>query len=555
MRIDSSLLGQTINISNIPDILSKLNIGDVVRAQILDITANELLLQLFDGSKINASSLTSVQAKTGDFVNFVLKDKNNGQIFLETVKGDEVKKKDDTTDILKQLASQNIKPDDKNIEIVKELKSNNIPFSKDIIMKAVNLISNVKDLTPEKAVFIASNSLIPEEKNITALKQLTDEKQKVGSEIDQIYKLLNNSEDKASIKVIESKLASISKLIVENNEVLPEITTAVDVKSNNSNQSNTQNIINEGLINIKNSAFKNILNNSAFQSKIEDFVTTNYQLLTKDNTDNLYQKAISFLNSELKNFGNLSSEDQKFINDIFTDIINKLVKSIGTNEGKQSANPQIENANTDSKQKTVLQKFFNDFFVKVDSDNLKNDLNVKNIYKDLQLKMDILKEAVSQSNIPSKDEVLSKVNSLDNSVRFINEINNHNNYYQIPINMGEKNTTGELYILKRDSKKRKINPEYVTMFISLNTENIGQVDSLISVNKRNLSINIRVKDQRIIDFFKENYKELYDSMLENGFKIVDIRYRITDGTTANIVNVKKIVEKELNKNSSIDYKV
>ena len=92
------------------------------------------------------------------------------------------------------------------------------------------------------------------------------------------------------------------------------------------------------------------------------------------------------------------------------------------------------------------------------------------------------------------------------------------------------------------------------MFLSLNTDNIGQVDSLISVNKKNLSINLRVEDQRIIDFVKENYKDLYERMSDKGYKIVDIRYRITD-LNANIVNIKKIVGKELNKNISIDYKV
>ena len=81
MRIDSGLQTQTINISNIPDILSKLNIGDAVKAQILEITANELMLQLFDGSKINASTLTSLSAKAGDYIDFVIKDKSNGQVF------------------------------------------------------------------------------------------------------------------------------------------------------------------------------------------------------------------------------------------------------------------------------------------------------------------------------------------------------------------------------------------------------------------------------------------------------------------------------------------
>ena len=84
---------------------------------------------------------------------------------------------------------------------------------------------------------------------------------------------------------------------------------------------------------------------------------------------------------------------------------------------------------------------------------------LKTIIKDLQQKLENLKDAVSTTNISSKEEILNKIDLIDNSMRFINEINNHNNYYQIPISIGDKNTTGELYILKRDSKKKKINPE------------------------------------------------------------------------------------------------
>ena len=62
---------------------------------------------------------------------------------------------------------------------------------------------------------MASNGIPPEEKNITALKQLTDEKLKVGSQIDELYKLLSDSEDTSAIKTIESKLTSVSKPIPE----------------------------------------------------------------------------------------------------------------------------------------------------------------------------------------------------------------------------------------------------------------------------------------------------------------------------------------------------
>jgi len=109
--------------------------------------------------------------------------------------------------------------------------------------------------------------------------------------------------------------------------------------------------------------------------------------------------------------------------------------------------------------------------------------------------------------------------------------------------------------LKRDPRKKKLDPNNITVFISLDTENLGQVDSLISINKKNVSVNMRVRDRGIIDFIKENYRELYDRMADKGYKLVDLKYRLTD-EQANIMNIEEITEKiQYGNRVSIDYRL
>jgi len=66
VRIESSenvLIQQTGAL----DILSRLDTGDTLRARVVDITANELLLKLFDGTLINAGTMTPIDAKIFGF--------------------------------------------------------------------------------------------------------------------------------------------------------------------------------------------------------------------------------------------------------------------------------------------------------------------------------------------------------------------------------------------------------------------------------------------------------------------------------------------------------
>jgi len=62
--------------------------------------------------------------------------------------------------------------------------------------------------------------------------------------------------------------------------------------------------------------------------------------------------------------------------------------------------------------------------------------------------------------------------------------------------------------LKRNNGRKRIDPQNATVFLSLDTENLGQVDSLISVNKKNVSLNFSLKKNEIIDYIKEKYIQL-----------------------------------------------
>lgn len=79
-------------------------------------------------------------------------------------------------------------------------------------------------------------------------------------------------------------------------------------------------------------------------------------------------------------------------------------------------------------------------------------------------KLDTLAKALETSKVLGKEDMLMRVLSLKDNIEFVNDINRHSVYMQIPLNIMDSNTTGELYILKRDSKRKRIDPANVTVF-------------------------------------------------------------------------------------------
>jgi hypothetical protein len=544
MRIEGNTQGQAINLSELKGILEKVNVGDIVKAQILEIASGEALLKLFDGSTVKASTASNIEGKQGEILELVVKSKNDTQLILEKVKANFSKTATSDDDIKKQLIGIGLKADSKNIEIVKELKINNLTVNKEVLNKIVDLVTKFKDLTPSKAAFLLSGNIEPEEKNIAALNQLVDGKAKITVKLNDILKMVNDIEDTNVLKNIENHLKSLQPNITDklktamnqvNSDKEPTITSNTgnsilnndkaikDMDNNKAIKQIVNNILNEGIKNFENKDSKNIIVSQNLTDKLSEFLKFN------DINTKTIEKFMANLNKDSGLASKLSSKDQSILRNTIESIFYKI--------------------------KDNISKAFDNFLVDVKSETLKEDINMKNMYKDIYSKLDAIKDSITNSNFPSKNEITNNIDNLQNNIRFMNELSSHNTYVQIPMQIWDKNTTSELYILKKNSKKKKIDPENVTVFISLNTQNLGQIDSLIGVNKKNISVNLRVEDQEIIDYLKENYKELYNRLHEKGYKLVDVKYRLIEEET-NLLNIKDLVNREnFAGKSSIDYRL
>ena len=284
MRIDGNIpgniQGQAINLSDLKGILEKVNIGDVVKAQILEITSDDVLLKIFDSSTVKtstasntssttvkASTMSNIDGKPGDFLNLLVKEKKDNQIILETVKNNTSKPTENDNEIKVQLKGMGLKADPKNIDIIKELKTNNLPVNNETLNKIVDLVAKFKDLTPSKAAFLLSGNMEPEEKNISALNQLVDGKAKIAVKLNDIFKAVNSIEATDVLKNIENKLTDIKTSIP--NTIKPEQKLPETVKVNLSDVNKAlgdekslkdmiTNIVND---NLKNSESKDIKSN------------------------------------------------------------------------------------------------------------------------------------------------------------------------------------------------------------------------------------------------------------------------------------------------------
>ena len=550
MKIEGFVGNTDISALNVSDILRKLAVGDIVRARVLDITANELTLKLLDGTVFSAKTMSLLDAQQGEIVDFIVKNNSNSQLVLETLKENEYSQNsinDSNSNLKQQLMDINIKPEKNNLEIAKEIKHHNLPINKDTFGKIADAIIAFKNVTPQKAAYLLANNIKLEEKNIYLLNRIVDEKQKIGPMLKDTFEAISNLAD-------EDIMESVSRALKQNYNQK----TAPDLLNNKLKQEFISNTL-EKMFYSPNQEGAPIL--GEIKEKLLKFVGSylgqnSLEEMKLNANDKMFtDKALLFLKENVKNLESSGLYKEKAIENSLKELFYKLKANAGKESNDTNFKTLQKQSIESSEYKKELEEALQKFYVKIDDNTGAEGLKMNKTYKDMYEKLEIIKHSVEQSTVLQKNEILNKLDNLQSNLKFINDINNHSTYIQIPLNILGKNTTGELYVLKKGSKGKKIDPQNASVLVSLNTPNLGQIDSLINVNKKNISLNIRVKDQSIIGFIKGNYIQLYNSLLDKGYKLVDVKYRLIE-EEVNVINAERTIIKELDfNNQSIDYKI
>lgn len=581
MRIDGQTQGANQLLSGVTDIVGKLSAGDIVRAQVLEISSSEVMLKLYDGSTVTAATFSPLELKQGDIANFIVEDIVDGKLVLESIKSNNATQSvnDPFKDIKDTLTQLNLPLTEQNIEIGDSLKNRNMPVNADTIAKVKELISNNQDLKANAASFLTAAKMADNQNNIDKLQNLLAGRLKIGNDINDLVKLVssltlettadssagrnielisnklldstNNNlsqNDKQVINNVLSKLnntfreaANILQGIYNKNEN-PEINNDKAVIKNAGLQSTDKQIsvnnpsdINNGSISAASNAntdellnnFKNTTGNIQFNSELQDSNLTSIQNKAALSQPAQISMELGKLLNELENIltkGNLTPEQEaniKLLNNEINNTMQKLNKK------------DFEDAVNDLKK----------LFVKIDSGEKDPSIDPMKLYKDLDEAVSHVKHSAAQISGALRDTALNIANNLESNMNFINQLNNYSSYMQIPLSVFNQSTTGELFMLKKGSKAKKLDPSDITVLISLDSKNAGRIDTLMSIEKKNISINFRLENSDVFPVLKDNHKKLYNLLLEKGYRLVDFTYRLID-EPINIVNFETEAKKE-----------
>lgn len=493
--------------------------------------------------------------------------------------------------IEKYLASKNILPD--SVE------------GKEIIQKLEKFFNQLKALNNNELLTLFENSIsltgdylenfnkiIKGDKIIySAIKVLEESLFNEEIRNSNINGILNNSVDDEASKLIEDFSINDNN---ENKQVIKDINNLKEsLNIQNFDEDNLRKIFSNSS-KVKEAIGNSILNegkvlnilNEIKNSPIEAIIINNLDMdnnLFDENTSrilNSVEEAVRHIineeNNLISNSKNSINDNVSFLKEIFrnTDTSPKqLIDSFINNKNAiQNANESIYDQGLEKKLVEILSNIQESPAKAIQELNLNANLNkvltslrehilqlraekplAENVKNEISLKLDdmknIIKTLIEQDGVNTQD-IINVYKDSFKDFKVFNDLSNKYYMLDIPVNIN-KDTYGCKLLIKDERKSGKaIDSKNVKIVASVKTIYMGQVDSYISVNDKNIRVNIK-SDEKYVALLSKFKNNILKSLSELGYySSVDVSKKISD---ANIVTAREFFDD--NRHVGINIKV
>lgn len=520
MRIDTANL--IAMKSELQEMVKNLELGDILRGRIVEALENSISIRTASGQIFTAALQKGVELQKGAFVELIVKDISEGQIFAEIKRDCNPPAFDaKVSRVLKELS---LPVDEKTMQAVKMLFKYNLPMNKDTIVKIMNLQNNIESLkqSREGKVGLMLSGLDIKSTPVEVLNKTA-----LLSE-PEIIKALELYEPAAEVTLIDNNgdKASVTSEVTENIHFEENIKSGPLAAGKNSDSRAEQpqqneksgkiqpeikaeiSEVNISKFNVQESEALGILDRLGAELDIEpkQYVVQAEKLLqVLRDTD---MEDLAFLMSKEMEItpGNIgllirhkNNEDKVF------DFLDKLQKQIEGNEGPQHKDIR----------ESIMKVFLR-------PGELEEAEQIKEKYREL-IKLGERTEKLLNGNSLSNTDIRETLSNLRDNIEFIKNINQFTNYLQIPLIINSRRDTAKLYVFREGKRGRTVDPHNANILLALDLRYSGHVESLISVEGRSVGITFRIEDKKTGELIKGKAEDLKSSLEAKGYSMKPVK--------------------------------
>ncbi len=451
--------------------------GEVIKGEVVDLKGLVAEIMTEGGDKVKGHLQMLGQLNIGDEKTFTVKNEN-GLIKFAMIEDDKQTMVDKS--LRNQLQDLGVKVSEENVDSAKALLKNELPVNKETLTnlsRALSLLTK-DEKSLDKALYMLKNEIPVNKANTKLLDNFISK---------EINMMKNSSEIEDGINSLKDTALKSALIAIFNDE---EETGATENKT----QLNMTDVPDE--VEQQKSGELKVEQNS---EKLKVEIQTKQGVLSEN------EKAVA---SEFSKDGVKENKDS--LNNGLKDVLQKADKEIGDDKVRVGNEKDIP---TKEIVKDKLQ-----FELKANNKNeIDEFLNKTN--EKLDKAMKLLENSTSEES----KKLLQTMTTHKESIDFMSHTKN-NIYLQMPLNINDNKTNGELLVFK-DKKKKGNSGGGVSAIIGLDTVNLGRYETYIHKKDNKINFQFRLESEDVIELTKKHFDKLTELLDKHNLVIESATYK------------------------------
>ncbi len=511
-------------------LLQNMLAGDTFTGKVMSIKDGMALLMLAGGNLVNAHISNGSSVSAGQNLTFLVEQNTQQNISIKPLNINEQQ----AFLINKALDAAGYSPNDSNIQVVKELIHMNMPIDAAMIEKMITSANEFPQANLKTIANLIRLEMPVTQDNIMQFEAYSNYQNSISSELnsmgEQFSQLFTN---------IVGSEATVQNGATANNEALAD--NLVKLQNFNMQQASMLNDIVNTLY--QNTAYQDV----SYEGGLQEAVLSQplHQVLSDEQMQTIESTIHQLLsespeNEQLQTISNALGEKSLTTNQLLSNLT-LLLKN----------NPEWASKFSAFGEASIMEKLFsqmiNETMKLTPADVVKED-GIKNYYKRLKQSLEKLTSDGRDSALPQ--ELSKSMNEVKANIDFMNDLNKNMTYVQIPIQLKNSETNGELYVFTNKKALAK-GADNVSAMLHLDMEHLCPIDIYVRLQNKNVSTNFCLESEELLDFVYAHIDKLDARLQALGYST---SFEMKLNEPEDKFNfVEDFVEKDISKNSTSQF--
>ena len=493
------LRGNLLNsVGSAGDALSK---GQVVKAEVLFASKDMANVKLANGSIVRARLDNGVTLSQGDTVWLSVKESDGKSLVLQVLRPDEGGSP--ANSLAELLTKAGVSNSRVNMELAAALTDSELPLEPAVIKQAGNILERFPEAGMKAAVFAAANKLEVNSQMLGVLDSLLKSDFKVSDLLTRIFSQLTGQ---AASQTPSPAQGERTTIITNNQATRPAADglSAITARSGETNNGD------------ETAQAHNVLKEGPTQG-----LRTGTEAQATRTTGGLIHKTT----------GGQSPQPSPAKADIINAAPLDFDEDAGWQQLLKAGSSRMGNAERQDWLKAAEKSFYAEIEKPGDA------VALKKAAEGLAGRLELLKAFADSTD--STRHAASETDKLLGGMKLLDSIDRYA-CMQLPVMMGSRPSTLELYVFNKKRKAKKAGPESTTVLLALDTEHLGRVEALVSIRKNSFAIRFNLEDDAVTDYLRERTVALYNMVSDRDRHLSGVQFQ-TGGESVTPMTAPKIV--------------